>query len=123
MGGLVFKKVCFPCAASGASYLSNIYDQAYLDAQLDDTYSVLSRSIRAVIFLATPHQGADLSEFLNKLLSVSFRHSPKQYVSELSKNGPFLKSVNEQFRHIATRLRIFSFYETLQTSVGLSSTV
>ncbi|KAI8628879.1 hypothetical protein F5Y19DRAFT_99967 [Xylariaceae sp. FL1651] len=104
MGGLVFKK-------------------AYLEAQLDDRYSKITQSIKAVIFLATPHRGADLADILNKLLSISFRNSSKQYVAELGKHGPFLKSINEQFRHLATRLQIFSFYETLRTSMGLSSSM
>ncbi|KAH9898722.1 hypothetical protein F4778DRAFT_742738 [Xylariomycetidae sp. FL2044] len=104
MGGLVFKK-------------------AYLDAQLDSRYSDISQSIKAVVFLSTPHRGSDLSELLNRLLSVSFRTTPKQYVTELGKHGSFLKNVNEQFRHIAPSLQIFSFYETLQTSLGLSSTM
>ncbi|KAI0008496.1 hypothetical protein F4779DRAFT_449667 [Xylariaceae sp. FL0662B] len=104
MGGLVFKK-------------------AYIDAQLDSRYQSITRSIKAVIFLSTPHRGADLSELLNKLLSASFRISPKQYVAELSKHGPFLRTVNEQFRHLAAQLQIFSFYESLQTSIGLISTM
>lgn len=49
--------------------------------------------------------------------------SSKRYVSELAHQGPFLQAVNEQFRHSAPRLQIFSFYETLKTSIGLTSTV
>ncbi|KAK6855325.1 NACHT and WD domain protein [Apiospora arundinis] len=104
MGGLVFKKM-------------------YLEAQLDDRYAKIAEAIKAVVFLATPHRGADLSETLNKLLSVSFRNSPKQYVSELGKHGAFLRTVNDQFRHTAKHLQIFSFYETLQTSLGIGSTL
>ncbi|KAK6076047.1 NACHT and WD domain-containing protein [Seiridium cupressi] len=103
MGGLVFKK-------------------AFLEAQLDSRYASIAKSMKAVIFLATPHRGADLSGILNRLLSISFRGS-KQYVTELSKHGSFLRTVNEQFRHIADRLEIFSFYETLQTSLGVSSSM
>ncbi|KAK8084697.1 hypothetical protein PG997_005968 [Apiospora hydei] len=102
MGGLVFKKM-------------------YLEAQLDDRYAKIAKAIKAVVFLATPHRGADLSETLNRLLSVSFRNSPKQYVAELGKHGNFLRTVNDQFRHTAKHLQIFSFYETMQTSLGLGS--
>ncbi|KAF7534265.1 hypothetical protein G7054_g6367 [Neopestalotiopsis clavispora] len=103
MGGLVFKK-------------------AFLDAQLDNRYLNVASSIKAVIFLATPHRGGDLSALLNKLLSASFRGS-KQYVTELDNHGSFLRTLNEQFRHIAENLQIFSFYETIQTSLGLGSSM
>ncbi|KAI0178000.1 hypothetical protein BJ166DRAFT_36939 [Pestalotiopsis sp. NC0098] len=95
---------------------------AYLDAQLDSRYTGVARSVKAVIFLATPHRGADLSALLNKLLSASFRGS-KQYVTELDNHGSFLRTLNEQFRHIAEALQIFSFYETIQTSLGLGSSM
>lgn len=102
MGGLVFKKT-------------------YLEGSLDHHYKTIIDAIRAVIFLATPHRGSDLAGFLNKVLnSLS---SPKQYVAELVKQGPFLNALNEQFRHVAPKLQVFSFYETLQTSIGFSSTV
>ncbi|KAI1496365.1 hypothetical protein F5X99DRAFT_422182 [Biscogniauxia marginata] len=104
MGGLVFK-------------------QAYLDARLDDRYASLINSIKAVIFLSTPHRGSDLAKPLNKILSASFGLTPKNYVSELIQNGPFLRTINEQFRHLAPSLQIFSFYETLRTSLGISSSL
>lgn len=47
----------------------------------------------------------------------------KQYVAELKEHSPFLQTVNQQFCLAATDLQIFSFYETLQTSIGLSSVV
>ncbi|RYP81120.1 hypothetical protein DL769_002129 [Monosporascus sp. CRB-8-3] len=122
MGGLVFKKVSGTAREPFYPLLIHRSLQAYLDAQLDEAYVTVTASIKAVIFLATPHRGSDLSGILNKLLSISFRQK-KQYVAELGKNGWFLQTINEQFRHLATRLQIFSFYETLQTSVGLSSTV
>jgi hypothetical protein len=76
-------------------------------------------SIKAILFLATPHRGTNLAEILNRILSVSvFNHSPKEYISELVKNSPALEELNEQFRNNTTKLQIFSFYETLQTAVG-----
>lgn len=99
------------------------YVQAYLEGQLDNHFENIIRAIKAVIFLSTPHRGADLAGFLNKLLSTGPTVSSKQYVSELTKQGPFLQALNEQFRHSAPRLQIFSFYETLKTSLGLTSTM
>ncbi|KAH8881087.1 hypothetical protein GQ53DRAFT_848516 [Thozetella sp. PMI_491] len=102
MGGLVFKK-------------------AYLEGRLDDRFSSIIDAIKAVVFLSTPHRGSDLSEFLSKVLAISPGSSSKQYVSELSSQGPFLRATNEQFRHVASKLQIFSFYETLETQTGLTS--
>ncbi|KAI0601591.1 hypothetical protein F4775DRAFT_404833 [Biscogniauxia sp. FL1348] len=104
MGGLVFK-------------------QAYLDARLDSRYASLVSSIKGVVFLSTPHRGSDLARLLNKILSATVGLTPKHYVTELIQNGPFLRMINEQFRHLAPSLQIFSFYETLRTSLGISSSL
>lgn len=47
-----------------------------------------------------------------------FGHSPKDYVQELTKRSPSIDEMNDQFRHHASKLKIFSFYETLTTTVG-----
>jgi len=81
-------------------------------------------SISAIVFLATPHRGTSLAEILNRILAVSiFTHSSKQYIADLNRNSPALEEINEQFRHIAPRLRIVSFYETLQTTIGVKKMV
>jgi hypothetical protein len=98
MGGLVVKK-------------------AYILGQNDDEYQHIVRSISAIVFLATPHRGTNLAEVLNRVLKVSFQ-SPRNFISDLNKGSPALEDLNEQFRHIAPRLSIFSFYETLPTAIG-----
>ncbi|KAK2736745.1 hypothetical protein FQN55_001507 [Onygenales sp. PD_40] len=100
MGGLVFKK-------------------AVVQGQNDDKYKDPISQVKAVLFLSTPHRGTNLAETLNRILAVSiFNHTPKQYVSELRENSPFIEDVNEEFRKHASRMQIFSFYETLETTVG-----
>lgn len=60
-----------------------------------------------------------LAETLNRILSLLvFSHSPKQYISDLSRDSALIEDVNETFRSIALDIRIFSFYETLQTALG-----
>ncbi|KAI0132551.1 WD40-repeat-containing domain protein [Xylariales sp. AK1849] len=103
MGGLVFKK-------------------AFIQGQLNEEYRSITASIKSVLFLATPHRGTDLAETLNKILSSSiFGHSSKDYIHELARSSPTIDELNESFRHHAGKLRIFSFYETLRTSIGLTS--
>ncbi|KAI0396837.1 hypothetical protein F5Y17DRAFT_455670 [Xylariaceae sp. FL0594] len=76
-------------------------------------------SIKSVLFLATPHRGTDLAETLNRVLSSSmFGHTPREYVSELTRNSSTIDEINDSFRHHASNLRIFSFYQTLGTQIG-----
>jgi WD40 repeat protein len=100
MGGLVFKK-------------------AFVQGHLNNEFSEIVSMVKAVLFLATPHRGTDLAETLNKLLSSSvFGHSPKEYVTELARRSPTIDELNEAFRHHASKLQLFSFYETLATAAG-----
>ena len=72
-----------------------------------------------MLFLATPHRGSDLVGTLNKIFTVSIvSHNPKSHISEFQGGPRAVEVLNEQFRHIAPKLEIFSFYETLQTSIG-----
>ncbi|KAI4677390.1 hypothetical protein J4E81_010964 [Alternaria sp. BMP 2799] len=98
MGGLVVKK-------------------AYLLGMHDENYKHIVQSISAIIFLSTPHRGARLSETLNRVLSASFQ-APKGFITDLNKSSAAIEELNEQFRHLAPRLSICSFYETLATSIG-----
>ncbi|XDG06217.1 hypothetical protein ABKA04_005832 [Annulohypoxylon sp. FPYF3050] len=100
MGGLVFKK-------------------AFIHGHMNEEFYDIISSIKAVLFLATPHRGTDLAKTLNKILTSSvFGHSSKEYVSELARRSPTIDELNESFRHHASKLQIFSFYETVSTSVG-----
>ncbi len=77
-----------------------------------------------MLFLATPHRGTNLAEALNRILSASLStYSPKKYLSDLRRNSSALEEINETFRNIAPNLDIFSFYETLETSMGPSHIV
>lgn len=98
MGGLLAKKAC-------------------LLGQNDEHYKALARSISAIIFLSTPHRGSNLAEILNRILAASFQ-SARNFVTDLNRSSMALEEINEQFRHIAPRLSIWSFYETLPTAIG-----
>ena len=90
-----------------------------MQGQNDPEYESIVRATSAIIFLATPHRGTNLAELLDRILRSAFVSNSKQYVSELAKNSFTLQKLNEQFRHIAPRLDIVSFYETRSTSIGL----
>ena len=96
-----------------------------MQGQSNDDYRSIIAQIRGVLFLSTPHRGTNLAEMLNRILSVSIftNHAPKHYLAELSRNSLALEDLNETFRNFASKLQIFSFYETLQTSIGPKSLV
>ena len=98
MGGLLAKKAC-------------------ILGQNDEHYKALVQSISAIVFLSTPHRGSNLAEILNRILIASFQSS-RNFIKDLNRNSMALEEINEQFRHIAPRLSIWSFYETLPTPIG-----
>ncbi len=92
-----------------------------MQGQNDPEYESIIKAISAITFLATPHRGTNLAEILDRILRTTFISNSKQYISELAKNSFTLQKLNEQFRHIAPRLDIVSFYETQPTAIGLKS--
>jgi hypothetical protein len=101
------------------SRLTQFTLQAYIQGQNNNNHKDIVEQVRAVLFLSTPHRGTDLAETLNRILSVSiFNHKPKQYINELRQNSSLIQDLNEDFRNYASKLQIFSFYETLKTAVG-----
>ena len=108
------------------SYLTCLLDaddvwiaQAYMQGQNDPEYEAIIKAISAITFLATPHRGTNLAQTLNRVLQSTMVNNPKQYITDLAKNSLTLQKLNEQFRHIAPKLDIVSFYETHPTSIGL----
>jgi hypothetical protein len=48
-------------------------------------------------------------------------HGHKSFLSDLEQNSLMISLMNDEFRHYSTRLKLFSFYEGVETSLGLSS--
>lgn len=92
--------------------------QAYMQGKLDPEYESITKAVSAIIFLATPHRGTNLADTLNRILQASFVSNPKQYIIDLAQNSFILQKLNEQFRHVAPKLDIVSFYETRPTPIG-----
>jgi len=84
-----------------------------MDAYNNPDYASLHRDIKAVVFLGTPHRGADLARILNLILTVSF--SSRSFVKQLNPNSDVIKSINSTFVHRANSLRLVSFFETENT--------
>ena len=85
----------------------------------DEKFMNIISSVRAILFLATPHRGSDLAGMLNRILAACvLTHNPKTYVSELKHGSQTIATLNDQFRHVASDLDIISFYETAPTGWG-----
>ncbi|ROV92565.1 hypothetical protein VMCG_08917 [Cytospora schulzeri] len=79
--------------------------------------------IRCIFFLATPHRGSDYAALLNNVLAVSGVLSQRHYITDLMTGSTSAQLINEDFGRYANDLPVFSFYETLRTSIGISSCV
>ncbi|KAF1836460.1 NACHT and WD domain protein [Decorospora gaudefroyi] len=98
-----------------------IVKEAYMQGQNDPEYEDIVKAISAIVFLATPHRGTNLAKILNRILQSTPLTNSKQFISELTRNSSTLQKLNEQFRHIAPKLQIVSFYETQPTSIGFKN--
>jgi len=102
MGGLVVKK-------------------AFNIGKHDKQYSELIANVHGIVFLATPHRGAQYAKMLNNILSTApIGAPPKAYVAELDTQSSSLQDINEQFRTVCEDLRLASFFETKKTNVGVT---
>ncbi|KAL8832477.1 MAG: hypothetical protein Q9191_000247 [Dirinaria sp. TL-2023a] len=97
MGGIVIKK-------------------AFLLAKRDPHCQKLVGRFHSMFFLATPHRGADSVQLLRKLLNVT---SNKAYVEDLAPGSMSTQLINDEFRNVYQGVQLWSFFETVSTSVGL----
>ena len=89
-----------------------------MQGQNDPMYEDIIKAVSSIIFLSTPHRGTNLAETLNRILQVSFVTNPRRFIAELAAGSQTLQKINEQFRHVAPKLQIVSFYETRPTTVA-----
>jgi len=89
--------------------------KAIIDAYNNPQYAELHKGIKAVVFLGTPHRGADLASILDAVLTVSF--SSRTFVTQLKPNSEAIKSINHNFIHRVSSLKLVSFFETDNTRV------
>jgi len=102
MGGLVVKK-------------------AFNIGKHDKQYSELIAKVCGIVFLATPHRGAQYAKMLNKILfTAPIGAPPKAYVAELDAQSSSLQDINEQFRTGCENLNLASFFETKKTNIGVT---
>ncbi|KAI0870237.1 hypothetical protein GGS24DRAFT_493150 [Hypoxylon argillaceum] len=88
-----------------------VVKKAYILARQDITCKALADRVHSMFFLGTPHRGSDLAGILRSVLMVAWGTKP--FVNDLLPNCSILADINDTFRHYASDLRLWSFYETL----------
>ncbi|GAB1319628.1 hypothetical protein MFIFM68171_09838 [Madurella fahalii] len=73
--------------------------------------------VRAIFFLATPHQGASIAQTLSRLTAVI---GVRPFVEDLFPQSPLIQNISEDFPRVSGNLRLFSFYETRPMSIGIN---
>ncbi|KAI0378271.1 hypothetical protein F5Y04DRAFT_152464 [Hypomontagnella monticulosa] len=102
-------RIIFVCHSMGGC----VAKKAYILARQDPTCKDLADRIHSIFFLGTPHRGSDLAAILKKLSLIAWGSKP--FVSDLMPESSALRDINDTFRHYASELRLWSFYETLPT--------
>lgn len=92
-------------------------DQAFLLAR--ETPEFQSR-IQTIFFLGTPHRGSKYAKILSRILSLSGSSSPN-YVKDLELHSVATQVLNDDFSKQAHDIHIYSFYETKEMKLGVTS--
>ncbi len=95
--------------------------RAYIMAHQIKEFQSIAQRVRVIIFLATPHRGADLAQLLSKVLNIAPGARP--FVKDLHRNSLATQSINDEFPQYCQDLRLYSFYETLPTMYGVGKSL
>lgn len=91
--------------------------EAFIIARQHPSYKDLAGRIYGIFFLGSPHHGSDLAGILETMLIAVWGKKP--FVTDLKSGSSALAMIRDRFRHAATDLALWTFYETLPTSLGL----
>ncbi|KAI9860177.1 MAG: hypothetical protein M1813_006287 [Trichoglossum hirsutum] len=83
-------------------------------------------STYGILFLGTPHNGADsakmgsnLHNIANAMIPGKILKSEPQLINALQTNSETLQNINIEFTNFQRRFNLFFFHETLRTNLGL----
>ncbi len=103
------RPIVFVCHSLGGLVVKQLLRQAADGA--DPDWQAIGKQTRAVVFVATPHAGADLARIAERLGMVT---QTTPVMADLTAHAPALRGLNEWFRGYVRRsgLRVLSYYET-----------
>ncbi|KAI1418335.1 WD40-repeat-containing domain protein [Hypoxylon sp. FL1857] len=102
-------RIIFVCHSMGGC----VAKKAFIITRQDPTCKDLADRVHSIFFLGTPHRGSDLATILKRLSVIAWGSKP--FVSDLMPDSSALTEINDTFRHYASDLRLWSFYETIPT--------
>jgi hypothetical protein len=105
MGGLVVKKVL--------RYTIALTLQAIIDAYNDSRTTRICENIKSVIFMGTPHRGANLASVLGDLLRII--GVKRVFIDQLKSKCETITEINRLFRARTETMQLVSFYESTGT--------
>lgn len=108
-----------PLVMIGHSMGGVIIKKVLLLARQDPSHHKLATRIHSMFFLATPHRGADSAQLLSNMLKIAVLHGSKPYVDSLVPKSDAIQVINDGFRHAYQGIQLWSFFETVKTSLGL----
>lgn len=73
-------------------------------------YKRISSNIKGVMFLGTPHRGANLAVLLSALLTITL--AKKVFVKQMAPNCETVTEINDSFYDRAKSLHLVSFWES-----------
>lgn len=108
-----------PLVLVGHSMGGIVIKKALLLAKRDPNLHGLAARFHSIFFLATPHRGADSAQLLENMMRISGTLNAKAYVGDIKPNSGAIQSINDEFRHVYQGTQLWSFFETISTSLGL----
>ncbi|KAK1762095.1 ankyrin repeat protein [Phialemonium atrogriseum] len=107
------RKTMFVCHDFGGLVFKQAMAVAHENKRL---YGAIGESVAGVVFLGTPHRGAESKFWSDYLTKVARTHKlPHKSLPNLESKSSELGNVCSQFTERGMRLQIFSFYERLVT--------
>lgn len=110
-----------PLVVVGHSMGGLVIKRAYIMACQKEEFRSVAQRFHTIVFLATPHRGADLAQSLSRVLNLSPGARP--FVRDLHRNSLATQSINDEFPQYSQGLQLLSFYETLPMVHGLGKTL
>ena len=107
-----------PIVMIGHSMGGVVIKKALLLARQDPQYHSIASRFHSIFFLATPNRGAASAQFLLNATRLSFTHNDKAYVRDLVPHSTAIRAINDDFRHAYQGVQLWSFFETIPTSIG-----
>ena len=97
-----------------------------LASEQKDQYGSLLQQTAAVVFMGTPHRGADIADWMSYLahglyLAQFGGGTNRELLACLKKDSPVLTEISRRFAACCQDLKILSFYETRRCNGKLVS--